>query len=176
VMSLSAAFVAPLLLLAAPDFLGASPQEARPDSGKTSQASSKASDDTRGSRDHSIRVGPRSKWWDDTATAQRFGLTTAQQRKMDEVFDKSRPQLIDLVAALEKQQAIIDPLLSANHLDEPAVLAQIDRVVTARAALERANSVMLLDLRKVLTADQWRRLQSEDHKTGRHENSDRRER
>jgi Spy/CpxP family protein refolding chaperone len=95
---------------------------------------------------------------------------------MDEVFDQSRPQLIDLVAALQKQQAMMDPLLSADPLDEAAVVAQIERVVKARAALERANSVMLLDLRKVLTAEQWRRLQSEEHERDHREKGGRRER
>jgi Spy/CpxP family protein refolding chaperone len=109
-----------------------------------------------------MHVGPPGRWWNDPGMAQRIGLTPVQQRKMNEVFDGSRVRLIDLSASLQKQEALLDPMLSADPIDDAKVTAQIDRVVEARAALERANSAMLLGLRKVLTAEQWQRLQADD--------------
>jgi Spy/CpxP family protein refolding chaperone len=119
-------------------------------------------DSHRGPMDRAMHVGPPGRWWDDRAMAQRIGLSQAQQRKMDEVFQQSRPQLIDLNAALQKQEALLEPMLAADAIDDDKVLAQIDRVIQSRAALERANSVMLLGLRKALTTEQWRQLQAED--------------
>jgi periplasmic protein CpxP/Spy len=71
-------------------------------------------------------------------------------------------KLIDLSAALQKQEAIMEPLVEADRPDESQVLAQIDRVAQARAELEKANARMLLGFRGVLTQDQWKKLQAED--------------
>jgi hypothetical protein len=40
------------------------------------------------------------------------------------------------------------------------VIAQVDRIAAARAELEKANAQMLLGIRRVLTLDQWKKLQS----------------
>jgi protein CpxP len=53
-------------------------------------------------------------------------------------------------------------LLAADQPDEGKILAQIDRVAQARAELEKANGRMLLGLRRLLTADQWKTLQAEE--------------
>jgi Spy/CpxP family protein refolding chaperone len=99
------------------------------------------------------------RWWKNPATAQSLGLTADQQRKMDDVFQQYRLRLIDLNAALEKEEVSLDPLVSAEPLDESKVTAQIDRVAQARAELEKANGRMLLGIRKMLTPDQWSKLQ-----------------
>jgi len=43
--------------------------------------------------------------------------------------------------------------------DEPAILAQIDRVYQARAELDKADTHYLLQLRKEMDADQIKRLE-----------------
>ncbi len=98
----------------------------------------------------------------DPALVQKLGLTADQQKRIDAEFQQSRLKLIDLSAALQKEEAIMDPLLEADRPDESQVLAQIDRVAQARAELEKANARMLLGFRSVLTQDQWKKLQAED--------------
>jgi Spy/CpxP family protein refolding chaperone len=80
---------------------------------------------------------------------------------MDELFQESRLKLIDLSAALKKEEAILEPLLAADHPDEAKILSQIDRIAQARAELEKANARMLLGIRNMLTPDQWKRLRAE---------------
>lgn len=70
-------------------------------------------------------------------------------------------KLIDLTAALEKQEAILDPLLNDEHPQESRVLSQIDAVAQARAELEKANARMLWGFRTVLTTAQWKTLQGD---------------
>jgi protein CpxP len=60
---------------------------------------------------------------------------------------------------LEKEEAIIEPLLDAGHPEEPKILTQIDRVAEARAELEKANARMLSGFRMALTQDHWKKLQ-----------------
>jgi Spy/CpxP family protein refolding chaperone len=81
---------------------------------------------------------------------------------MDDIFQKSRLELIDLKGSLEKEEATLRPMLSENPPDTNRVLSQIDRVAHARANLERGNARMLLGIRRVLTPDQWTKLEAAD--------------
>ncbi len=106
-------------------------------------------------------MGPGGRWWTDPALVARIGLSADQQKRIDAQFQQDRLKLIDLTASVEKQEAILEPLLAVDQPDEKNVLAQIDRIAQARAELEKANARMLLGFRSVLTADQWRKLQAE---------------
>ena len=80
----------------------------------------------------------------------RYGvlsLTAEQQQKMDDVFQQSRIKLIDLTATLDKEEAILEPLMKAERLDEIKVGMQIDKVADARAKLEKVNAQMFLGVR-----------------------------
>jgi len=110
--------------------------------------------------ERAFRMGPRGRWWNNPDVAQKLGLSTDQQKKMDDIFQQSRLKLIDQHAAVEKEETILEPLLSAEQPDETRVLAQIDKVAQARAELEKANARMLLGLRSVLTTAQWKTLQT----------------
>jgi Spy/CpxP family protein refolding chaperone len=112
--------------------------------------------------ERAFHAGPPGRWWMDPALVQKLSLTPDQQKRIDDLFQQSRLKLIDLSAALQKQEAILDPLLEADKPDESQVLAQIDRVAQARAELEKANARMLLGFRVVLTLDQWKKLQTEE--------------
>jgi Spy/CpxP family protein refolding chaperone len=105
--------------------------------------------------------GPAGKWWNNPELAKQLNLTADQQKKMDEVFQQHRMKMIDLHAALEREEATLDPLLEAANPDDAKVLPQIDRVAQARAELEKANARLLLGLRHVLTPEQWKKLDSE---------------
>ena len=125
-----------------------------------------------GSHDHSPGRPPSGlppwRWWRDSNTIRKLNLSAEQQKKIDEVYQQSRNKLIDLRATLQKEQGSLDPLLSAEHVDEAKAIVQIDRVAEARAELEKVNARMLLGFRAVLTQDQWRTLQSGDLVPPRH--------
>ena len=105
-----------------------------------------------------FRIAPGGMWWKNPMVVQRLALTPEQTKKMDGIFEQSRLQLIDLKANVEKQNALLEPLLSANPPDTAKAMAQIDKVAEARAELEKANAKMLLGLRGVLTPEQWTKL------------------
>ena len=111
--------------------------------------------------EHSFRNGhPGGRWWANPQMQQKLGLTTDQQKKMDEVFQQSRLKLIDLHASLQKEEIILEPLISADQPDESKIISQIDRIAQARAELEKSNARMLLGLRRTLTPEQWKQLQT----------------
>jgi len=108
-----------------------------------------------------FRIGPPGIWWHNPDLIQKLNLTPDQQKRMDDILQQSRLQLIDLRANVEKQEVLMEPMLSANPPDTNKVLSQIDHTAQARAELEKANARMLLGIRGVLTPDQWTKLQAE---------------
>jgi Spy/CpxP family protein refolding chaperone len=116
--------------------------------------------------ERAFHLGPPGRWWNNTPFATQLGLTTEQQKRMEMVFEQNRPTLINLNAAVRKAEAEMEPLLAADQPDEAKVLAQIDRIAQARTELEKANARMLLGMRRILTREQWTRLQADD--PGRH--------
>jgi Spy/CpxP family protein refolding chaperone len=109
----------------------------------------------------SLLIAPPGRWWDDPPLARKVGLTADQQEKMDDIFNANRLKLIDLFAGVQKEDAILDPLVNADSPDETKVLAQVDRLAQAKADLERTIARMLLDLRLQLTHDQWVKLKAQ---------------
>ena len=112
-----------------------------------------------------FRLGPGGMWWKRPEVVQRLNLTPDQVKRMDDIFQQSRLKLIDLHANVQKQEVMLEPMLSANPVDTAKAQAQIDKVADARAELEKANARMLLSIRAVLTPDQWTKL-TEQHRTG----------
>src|SRR6202047_5590837 len=109
--------------------------------------------------ERAFHMGPRGNWWNNPDYVKKLSLTPDQQKKMEAVFEQSRPSLRDLSAAVRKKEMAMEPLLSADQPDEGKILAQIDRVAQARAELEKANARMLLWLRKELAPEQWEKIQ-----------------
>jgi Spy/CpxP family protein refolding chaperone len=120
--------------------------------------------DHRPPMEQALRAPAPGRWWHDSHLVEKLGLTPDQQKKMDDIFQQHRLRLIDLNAALQKEETIMEPLVGAEQPDESKILAQIDRVAQARAELEKANARMLLGIRRALTQDQWKKLQTPEPK------------
>jgi Spy/CpxP family protein refolding chaperone len=97
---------------------------------------------------------------------QKLGINSDQQKKIEDIFQQQRLKLVDLDAALRKEEITLEPLMSADSPDETQILAQIDKVAQARAELEKANARFLFAIRRVLTPDQWKKLQEGAHPVG----------
>jgi Spy/CpxP family protein refolding chaperone len=111
------------------------------------------------------RMGPpgmpgMGAWWKNSEIAKELNLTDAQQKQLERTFLDQRMKLIDLNADLERQELKLEPLISADTVDENAVSQQLDQVVAARGRLEKSNAMMHVAMRKVLNQEQWKKLQS----------------
>ena len=100
------------------------------------------------------------KWWRDADTVKQVGISDAQASQIEQVFVEHRMKLIDWMADLQKQELKLETYLDADQPDEGQVSNQVDQVVAARGKLEKENALMMLDMRRVLTPDQWKKLQS----------------
>ena len=100
------------------------------------------------------------KWWKNSEVVEQLKLADAQIKQIEDTFLDYRLKLIDLHAEVERQEARLQPLIEADQPDEAKVSAQIDLVIAARGKLEKANTMMMLAIRKVLTVEQWKKLQA----------------
>lgn len=100
------------------------------------------------------------KWWKDSEIARELGLTEQQIAQAEAVFLDHRLKLIDMSADVQRNEARLQPLMEADQVDEAKISAQIDQLLAARSRLEKANMMMMISIRKVLTIDQWKKLES----------------
>jgi Spy/CpxP family protein refolding chaperone len=99
------------------------------------------------------------KWWKDSKIVAELKLTPAQVSQVEQTFYDHRLKLIDLRADLEREETRLQPLMEADQVDEAKVSAQIDLVLAARGRLEKANTMMMLALRRSLSVEQWKKLE-----------------
>jgi len=99
-------------------------------------------------------------WWKNSDIVQEIGLSQQQVKQIEDTFYDHRLKLIDLKANVEREETRLQPLMEADTVNEAQIGPQIDKVLAARTALEKANVMMMLSIRKVLTVDQWKKLES----------------
>ena len=109
--------------------------------------------------------GPRPQgerpFWEDPQMAERLGLSPEQRNKLADLALQHRLVRVDLNAAREKAQIALDPLINAAVPNEAQVMAQVDRVVQAEGAIRKDEIKMQLEVRQLLTPDQWRRVRED---------------
>jgi Spy/CpxP family protein refolding chaperone len=110
--------------------------------------------------------GDMGKWWQNQDIANKLQLNPSQITQLDQTFLDHKLKLIDYGAEAEKQDLKLQSLLDADVPNEGQVQSQIDQVLNARGKLEREVTFMNLDLRKVLSLDQWRQLKAIRGDTG----------
>lgn len=99
-------------------------------------------------------------WWKNSEVVQELALSQEQVSQIEQAFFEHRLKLIDLKAAVEREETRLQPLMEADQIREAEIAAQIEKVVSARGSLEVANVMMMVSIRKVLTVDQWKKLEA----------------
>ncbi|MGC2322386.1 MAG: periplasmic heavy metal sensor, partial [Terriglobales bacterium] len=110
--------------------------------------------------------GPFGAWWKNSEVVKELQLTDAQVKQIGQTFLDYRLKLIDLRADVERQETKLQPLLEADQPNEQQVSSQVDAVVAARGRLEKNRTMMMLAIRRVLSVDQWKKLQAIEHRHG----------
>ena len=104
--------------------------------------------------------GPGGAWWKNSEIVTKVQLTDEQVKKISQTYLDHKLKLIDLQADLEKQELRLQPLMDVDQPDETNVGAQIDLITAARGKLEKENAMMMLDIRRWLSVEQWKKLKA----------------
>jgi Spy/CpxP family protein refolding chaperone len=105
------------------------------------------------------QFGPVGRWWDDKAVVRTIGISHDQQKKMDSIFDANKPAILATYKTFLSEKAKLDAMSKQSNVDQTAMFAQIDAVSQARAALQKANTQMLLQIRQQMEPDQITKLE-----------------
>jgi len=101
---------------------------------------------------------PRGAWWQRAEIAKKVGLTDEQKDKIQKLATARRKGMIKLRAELELLEVDLDPLLEAEKLDEGAINKLVNQMEAVRAKIGKNRIDMLIQIRKVLTRDQYLKL------------------
>lgn len=98
-------------------------------------------------------------WWN-SPLRQDLGLTPAQEQQIRQVVRSYRDRLLDARNNVAKAQGDLEDLLNDPDVNPEQAKPVIDRLANARANSTRVFLEMSVELRRVLTFDQWRALVS----------------
>jgi protein CpxP len=102
---------------------------------------------------------PPGKWWEDQRLAERIGLSDQQQQQIRDLVYAGARRMIDLKAAVDRAGLDLAEVVNSSQFDPAAVRATYAAFQTARQKLENERFEMLLEVRQVLTTEQWQKLQ-----------------
>ena len=103
---------------------------------------------------------PPGRWWKNSDVIRQLNLTPDQQKKLDDIMFAHMEKMIDLKAALDKEELKIKMLLDQSQIDEKHVLAVVDKVLAARDQMQRMRATMFVKVRILLTAEQWEKMKA----------------
>lgn len=104
------------------------------------------------------RQDRRWKWWMDGEVQKALGMSTAQASKIDRIWESSVPSIRAAHGEMEGLEAELSRLIRENTADEAVVALQIDRVEAQRSQINKARSLMLYRMHRVLTTGQYQAL------------------
>ncbi len=96
-------------------------------------------------------------WWN-SPVKNDIGLSPAQNQRIRQIVRSYRNRLMDARNEVQKAQGDLEDLLNDASVSPQAAQPIIERVAEAHANSNRVFLSMSVELRAVLTLDQWRQL------------------
>jgi len=100
------------------------------------------------------------QFWNDPDCAAELHLTDVQRKQLQDAALTQRLSLIDGGADALRALARLSALLEADQLDDAAYKQQVNNLALAAGKLVQDVGEMAVSPRRVLTVEQWRKLQN----------------
>ena len=97
-------------------------------------------------------------WWKDAEVQKELRLSAHQVSKIDKIWTASMPAMVAARKEMDPLEAELSRLIRENTADEKLVALQIDRVEARRSEINKARSLMLYRMHRVLTPEQYQSL------------------
>lgn len=101
---------------------------------------------------------PPGKWWEDQRVVDAVGITSEQQAEISTVVYRRARRMIDLKADVEKAGLDLAASVDAADFDAAAVREAHQAFQNARRSLENERFEMVLEVRQVLSNEQWQKI------------------
>lgn len=103
-------------------------------------------------------IVPPGRWWERPRIAAELGLSEQQRRSLDGVALAHAKTMVDLKAEVEKRELDLRAAASDEPFDAKPVREAFAALQQRRMLLEQERFELLLKVREVLSAEQWRKL------------------
>ncbi|RLB59731.1 MAG: hypothetical protein DRI34_00920 [Deltaproteobacteria bacterium] len=90
---------------------------------------------------------------------RRAGLSKQQIRRIGELSLQADRQKLDIQKDLDLARLRLQQLLDADRPDRQAIMRQVEKVGRLETRLRQNRIDLLLDIRALMTAEQWRQLE-----------------
>jgi Spy/CpxP family protein refolding chaperone len=98
-------------------------------------------------------------WWNSPIVDDpQLGLSAAQKQRIRQIVRSYRPKLLDARNNAAKAEGELEDLLNDQGVNPQAAQSVIEKAADARANASRVFLEMSVQLRGVLSLDQWRQL------------------
>lgn len=104
---------------------------------------------------------PPGKWWRRAEIVNQLEISADQQDRLDAIYRTNANDLIDLRGAVEKENIALRGELDQPQLNRAKIQQIAGRLNEARGHLFQRELAMLVDMRGVLTDQQWNRMRAE---------------
>lgn len=98
------------------------------------------------------------KWWESERFQKQLALTPEQISKLDEIFQSYLPALRAQKRALDKLEDELSRMILEARVAEPELEAFVVGVEAARAELGKTRTLQLYRMRRVLSAEQNKKM------------------
>jgi Spy/CpxP family protein refolding chaperone len=99
-------------------------------------------------------------WWEYKVVRSSLNLTEAQTKQLNSIQASYVNRLMDMRAAANKAEGNLEEVFNQAPSDDSKAEAAINQYSHALEDLTRTLSTMSLQMRNVLTAEQWQTLQN----------------
>ena len=97
-------------------------------------------------------------WWKDAAAQKEIGLSARQVAKIDKLWAATAPSMVAARKEMDALEQELSRLIRENTADEKLVALQVDRVEARRSEINKARTLMLYRMHRVLTPEQYQGL------------------
>ena len=101
---------------------------------------------------------PLGKWWKRPRIVEQLKIKAEQQERLDEIFAKNRRSFIDLKADVDRRAVDFDELLAKKESDPAKIASATDALEQAKGRLGKARTMMIVEMKGVLSDEQWQKI------------------
>jgi Spy/CpxP family protein refolding chaperone len=99
------------------------------------------------------------KWWVDEKLRAEIGISDQQAAAVELVWQKSIPRLREQRKKLDDMETVLSHMIR-DAVDEASLVAEIDKVEAVRADANKARTLMLYRMNRVLSPEQRDKLKA----------------
>ena len=102
----------------------------------------------------SVNAAQAYKWWASEEAKQELRLTEPQTAELETIFQTLRPKLKELAEDFQLERKLLSEVMHAMQVEEWEVTLQLDKLESARSALNKTRLLMLYRMHKILSPEQ----------------------